>query len=758
MWLCLFSISYFLCWVRFRSEEKMDDTCAVCAETLEWVAYGACGHREVCSTCVVRLRFVCDNRRCCICKSELKKIFVTKALGDYTKVINDFSALPVDLIEGQVGSYWYHEVSQAYFDDLDHYKMIKAMCRLSCTVCDNKDEQRNAGSKKRTEFKNIEQLKSHLFSRHRLLICSLCLEGRKVFMCEQKLYTRAQLDKHTKTGDSEVDGSESERGGFMGHPMCEFCRNPFYGESELYLHMSTEHFTCHICQRRHPGQYEYFRNYDDMEIHFSQEHHLCEDEACRAKKFVVFATQSELKRHNAVEHDGRMSRSKRNAALQIPISFQYRRIREQDNLARGHGTHPYSFDSQLSSAMQASLMTTNAESSHYSSTSNQVVVNSEVASVVGRFDALSTIDSRPSSRYQALGSSRAEPLGDSSFPPLPAASKQKGRNGSQGSSRRNIAAPLRFLNNGTSNIVSNTAQAWPAASLQPNMSATGVQQSRPVTNFSHPSTTKNSSGSSKSKPAKIKESLPKVEDFQSANKALVEKIRISLEFDQEKYSAFKGLTGKYRQGFISSEEYLAYVHQFGLSHLVLELARLCPDVEKQRELVEIYNFNMSNSYSHNDAGQSKNKKVSRKGKEKCEDHGISGLEHALAGEVYSGVKVLSDDGHPHHSHTNKGKSKVLGDEETNSHVPTQSQMEPVGGSNKSLASQGGNKQRKKVPKFLKNRIGDSSGVQLVEDRKCETKEKADENKEPPERLPVRSVWRDGGGKRLMAKTQRIISK
>ena len=26
----------------------MDDSCAVCADALEWVAYGACGHKEVC--------------------------------------------------------------------------------------------------------------------------------------------------------------------------------------------------------------------------------------------------------------------------------------------------------------------------------------------------------------------------------------------------------------------------------------------------------------------------------------------------------------------------------------------------------------------------------------------------------------------------------------------------------------------------------------------------------------------------------------
>ena len=30
----------------------MNDSCVMCADALEWVAYGACGHKEVCSTCV----------------------------------------------------------------------------------------------------------------------------------------------------------------------------------------------------------------------------------------------------------------------------------------------------------------------------------------------------------------------------------------------------------------------------------------------------------------------------------------------------------------------------------------------------------------------------------------------------------------------------------------------------------------------------------------------------------------------------------
>ncbi|GKV46406.1 hypothetical protein SLEP1_g53393 [Rubroshorea leprosula] len=128
-----------------------NDDCIVCADTLKWVAYGPCGHKEVCSTCVIHLRLVCEDRRCCLCKCESNTIFVTRALGDYTKAINDFTAFPDDPPEGQVGPYWYHGGTQAFFDDLDQYKMMKAMCMLSCAVC-QKNEQRTAGSKRRGEF------------------------------------------------------------------------------------------------------------------------------------------------------------------------------------------------------------------------------------------------------------------------------------------------------------------------------------------------------------------------------------------------------------------------------------------------------------------------------------------------------------------------------------------------------------------------------------------------------------------------------
>ncbi|KAI9086119.1 hypothetical protein K1719_031952 [Acacia pycnantha] len=62
----------------------MDDCCAACAEPLEWVAYSPCLHREVCSTCVARLRLICVDRRCCICKTQCDRVFVTKNIHNLT--------------------------------------------------------------------------------------------------------------------------------------------------------------------------------------------------------------------------------------------------------------------------------------------------------------------------------------------------------------------------------------------------------------------------------------------------------------------------------------------------------------------------------------------------------------------------------------------------------------------------------------------------------------------------------------------------
>ncbi|KAL2661079.1 hypothetical protein GLYMA_03G222900v4 [Glycine max] len=832
----------------------MDDCCAVCAEPLEWVAYGPCLHREVCSTCVARLRFICDDRRCCICKTECNLVFVTKALGDYTRMINDFSTLPLEAREGKVGSYWYHEDTNAFFDDVDHYRMIKAMCRLSCNVCDKiEDQPQDAASRRRAKFRNIGQLKGHLFHRHKLHMCNLCLEGRKVFICEQKLYTKAQLNQHVISGDSEVDGSESERGGFMGHPMCEFCRTPFYGDNELYMHMSTEHYTCHICQRQHPGQYEYYKNYDDLEIHFRQEHFLCEDEACLAKKFVVFQSEAEMKRHNAIEHGGRMSRSKRNAALQIPTSFRYRHGNEHEQ-RRGRGrTFRRDTENQLSMAIEASLETANAEQTFLdqsTSSSGQVAVddgNDDIDALIQPFESLAA-GSEASARYlQALGhSSRNGPLEDSSFPPLPIISsngQQRSKHELEGSSSNTMAARLRRHGNRTVSVI-NSGNAWPAAGRGLVQSSSNPSQSKLSTNNvlglsrntgqmktvinSGPSSSTYAgsiqatqrtahgqfpAGSSRNTrdnvrivhsasapnlmennsvevsisdfppvsaaqvsklPASSQSSL-NVENVQSANKSLVEKIRGALDFDEERYSIFKDISAQYRQGTIDTGTYLDYVQQFGLSHLVLELARLCPDTHKQKELVEAYNASLQrdafpeiNLVRGSTSTHSKDSNVNKKGKGKSVDSRGSNSREKLANNFLSTVHQLQAN-----YKSSEEKAEVLsrgdyrsegGKLKIEQRIDMNSGSQPtmkLGGktetSNDSLSNQskddggGGNKQRKKTSKFLRVRLGDGSVSALLDQSDPGTTDGSEGNKDDSGGgPPVRGVWRKGGGNKLFS--------
>lgn len=85
-----------------------------------------------------------------------------------------------------------------------------------------------------------------------------------MFVCEQILYSPADMKRHMSRGD--VEGPLAE-GGFKGHPICEFCRSRFFSESELFQHNTERHETCFICRQENPHIYRYFRDYTSLEGH-----------------------------------------------------------------------------------------------------------------------------------------------------------------------------------------------------------------------------------------------------------------------------------------------------------------------------------------------------------------------------------------------------------------------------------------------------------------------------------------------------------
>ncbi|KAJ0258135.1 RING-type E3 ubiquitin transferase [Hirschfeldia incana] len=683
----------------------MDVCCAVCAENLEWVAYGFCGHREVCSTCIVRLRFILGDRRCCICKTECPIVFVTKEFGDDTKTITDFSTFPSDPKEGRVGSLWYHEETKVFFDDFNQYARVKSMCRLSCTSCDK--TKKGSKSNHRLRFKSVEHLKNHLSHQHKLHMCSLCLVGRKVFICEQKLFSKDQLNQHISSGDSEVDGSESERGGFTGHPMCEFCKRPFYGGNELYTHMSREHYTCHICQRLRPGQYEYYGNYDDLEAHFRSDHFLCEDESCLAKKFIVFQIEAELKRHNNVDHGGRMSRSQQSESLQIQAGFQVQSHR---------GRRRYS---------QASY-----------------AIN----------------DAYP--LLQPMSSSGGSRLGESSFPPLSVQANRgvQTRFGQNSESSNTMTTHPRHQTN--RNAAARSSQSWPALSRGPmppsvptsiqSSSASAQSQSRTLTSSvggctsgssltsinakrnQHTSSTAKTSDTrsleqpshSASPPVNAKVSNIGGSGVQSDNKSLVEKIRASLGHDEELFSAFKETSGKYRHGSIDARTYLEYVKGCGLAHLVLDMARLCPDPKRQKELIDAHNACLrSSSQTKESCGVKKNKGKAVKVESSSE---TVGLKLQFSQDEEKEKKMEKDKGKTVVDSSSSGGGVGLGNNNTG-------------------------KQFKKTPKFLRARLGEKSMAAILSSNTTEPEAESKNGNSKSSQsstggLQLRGAWKRGSAK------------
>jgi hypothetical protein len=83
-----------------------------------------------------------------------------------------------------------------------------------------------------------------------------------VFIGEQVLYSKADLDRHLRTGD---DSGPMAEAGFKGHPLCRFCKKRFFDNDDLYKHMETSHDHCHICRRVNPNKFVYFRDYEELQ-------------------------------------------------------------------------------------------------------------------------------------------------------------------------------------------------------------------------------------------------------------------------------------------------------------------------------------------------------------------------------------------------------------------------------------------------------------------------------------------------------------
>lgn len=72
-----------------------------------------------------------------------------------------------------------------------------------------------------------------------------------MFAHEHALYTPGQLplhlpSMHHRPHKQQPPKEQVENG---VHPLCEFCRECFFGEDEMYAHMREAHEECFVCKR-----------------------------------------------------------------------------------------------------------------------------------------------------------------------------------------------------------------------------------------------------------------------------------------------------------------------------------------------------------------------------------------------------------------------------------------------------------------------------------------------------------------------------
>ncbi|GMH45996.1 hypothetical protein BSKO_13960 [Bryopsis sp. KO-2023] len=297
----------------------MDNCCVVCAEPLEWTAYGPCGHMDTCSKCVARLRLILDDKRCVICQQEAEEVYVSRFMGDYTTRVGP-DKFPQLKDRAKRRELFYMPLISAFFDDEDHFKDIRGMSSFTHSVLKDKEDV--------PKFRTLGSLRNYIQEHFKKQFCGICLTGRKVFVSEQIVYGKNELARHLKQGDLEGPLAQA---GFKGHPQCRFCSKRFYGDHELFTHNHQNHETCFLCRRINPEHYTYYRDYNQLEEHFRGDHYPCPHPECLEKKFVVFVTEAELKQHFTKEHnDGTMSRSQMREALTVETNFQYRRPRQEE--------------------------------------------------------------------------------------------------------------------------------------------------------------------------------------------------------------------------------------------------------------------------------------------------------------------------------------------------------------------------------------------------------------------------------------------
>lgn len=282
------------------NDEIRPDACVVCFKNFDIFSIGSCDH-PVCYECSTRMRVLCKQMECPICRQELVKVA-------FVECVKPFQQLSFN-------NYLMDKSTKIYFENQSIQEAFTKLLVHPCQVCSTNPI-----------FPNLQTLKDHLRKEHEHFFCELCVEHLKIFTSERRAYSRSELALHRRKGDAD---NTSHR----GHPLCNFCDKRYVDGDELFRHLRRDHYFCHFCDA--DGLNQFYCAYEDLREHFRDAHFLCEEGECKDEKFTrVFRTDIDFRAHRAQVHSQSMGKAAARQARTLELEFTLAPRPTSDNKGR----------------------------------------------------------------------------------------------------------------------------------------------------------------------------------------------------------------------------------------------------------------------------------------------------------------------------------------------------------------------------------------------------------------------------------------
>ncbi|KAG8007143.1 hypothetical protein GBF38_023300 [Nibea albiflora] len=281
--------------------KEAEKHCVLCCQEVDIFALGKCDH-PVCYRCSTKMRVLCDQKYCAVCRVELDKVV-------FVKKLEAFLSLPYQQFPCEKK----HDI---YFSDEKIYAQYRHLLLPECLRCSEPKV-----------FSKFEELEYHMRKQHELFCCKLCTKHLKIFSHERKWYNRKELARHRAHGDPD---DTSHR----GHPLCKFCDDRYLDNDELLKHLRRDHYFCHFCDA--DGSQEYYSDYPYLSEHFRESHYLCEEGRCATEQFThAFRTEIDYKAHKAAEHSKNRAEARQNRQIDLQFNYAPRQQRRNEGMVSG---------------------------------------------------------------------------------------------------------------------------------------------------------------------------------------------------------------------------------------------------------------------------------------------------------------------------------------------------------------------------------------------------------------------------------------